>query len=197
MTDEAGPDLNQRIAARVRQLRAGAGLSLEALAQRSGVSRSMISLVERGEASPTAVVLERLATGLGSTLAALFDPPTPAPAEPVARRAQQPLWQDPATGYQRRNLSPPGVPSPLHLVEVQFPPGATVAYESGARVHTVHQQVWLISGQLTVTSGPNTLQLQPGDCWAMTLDQPNSFHNPGHSPAHYLVAVVDSTPRRA
>ncbi len=50
-------DLNARIAERVRALRAERGLSLEALAGRSGVSRSMISLVERGETSPTAVVL--------------------------------------------------------------------------------------------------------------------------------------------
>src|SRR4051794_38626061 len=65
--------LDHRIAARARDLRAARGLSLEALAERSGVSRSMISLIERGESSATAVVLERLATGLGVTLAALFD----------------------------------------------------------------------------------------------------------------------------
>ena len=54
--------LNGRIAARVRELRSGQRLSLGELAERSGVSRSMISLVERGESSPTAVVLEKLAT---------------------------------------------------------------------------------------------------------------------------------------
>ena len=59
---------------------------LQALAERSGVSRSMISLIERGESSPTAVLLERLATGLSVPLAALFDAPGPTP-RPVARRA--------------------------------------------------------------------------------------------------------------
>ncbi|MBX9760540.1 MAG: helix-turn-helix domain-containing protein, partial [Beijerinckiaceae bacterium] len=54
--------INHRIAARVRELRGRSGLSLEALADACGVSRSMISLVERGESSPTAVVLEKLAT---------------------------------------------------------------------------------------------------------------------------------------
>src|SRR3954470_16889728 len=73
-----GGDLNQRIAARVRGLRAARSLSLEGLASRSGVSRSMISLIERGESSPTAVVLEKLATGLGVMLASLFDPPAAA-----------------------------------------------------------------------------------------------------------------------
>ena len=62
MTDIPKPGINDRIAARVRELRNRQGLSLEALADASGVSRSMISLVERGESSPTAVVLEKLAT---------------------------------------------------------------------------------------------------------------------------------------
>src|SRR5205807_7058073 len=67
--EDGTSDLNQRIAARVRGLRAAQGLSLAALAGKSGVSRSMISLIERGESSPTAVVLEKLAAGLGVTLA--------------------------------------------------------------------------------------------------------------------------------
>ena len=58
MEEPATSDLNQRIAERVRDLRAAQGLSLDALAGRCGVSRSMISLIERGESSPTAVVLE-------------------------------------------------------------------------------------------------------------------------------------------
>ncbi len=77
-------DLNQRIAERVRELRAAHSLSLDALASKSGVSRSMISVIERGESSPTAVVLEKLAAGLGVMLASLFD--TPAAAAPTLRR---------------------------------------------------------------------------------------------------------------
>src|SRR5438046_10360049 len=85
-------DLNQRIADRVRELRAARGLSLDALATKSDVSRSMISLIERGESSPTAVVLEKLAGGLGVMLASLFDAPpaTQTTGGPVARPADQP-----------------------------------------------------------------------------------------------------------
>src|SRR5207248_7145413 len=97
---EPESDLNQRIAERVRGLRAAQGLSLDALAGKSGVSRSMISLIERGESSPTAVVLEKLAAGLGVALASLFDAPADAraPHGPVARRDDQPQWRDPASG---------------------------------------------------------------------------------------------------
>src|SRR3954449_5982562 len=100
---EDAHDLDQRIAARVRELRAARRLSLEALAARSGVSRSMISLVERGEASPTAVVLEKLAVGLGGTLGSRFAAAGES-SPPVARRDEQPVWVDPASGYERRNV---------------------------------------------------------------------------------------------
>src|SRR5271155_1448081 len=108
-------DVNQRIARRLKELRAAQAFSLEALAAKSGVSRSMISLIERGESSPTAVVLEKLAAALGVMLASLFDPlaaASQAPSGPVSRHEDQAQWQDPASGYLRRNVSPPGVPQP-------------------------------------------------------------------------------------
>jgi transcriptional regulator with XRE-family HTH domain len=185
------PDLNQRIAARVRSLRAAQGLSLETLAARSGVSRSMISLVERGESSPTAVVLEKLATGLGVVLASLFETVEDAapPDGPVARRAAQPEWRDPASGYVRRNVSP-GAGLPLQIVEVHFPAGARVAFESSARASRVHQQVWLLEGAMSITVGRARHELRQGDCLALELDQTIMFHNPTRKPAHYVVVLA-------
>src|SRR5688572_199622 len=155
--EESASHLNQRIAERVRELRAARRLSLDALASKSGVSRSMISLIERGESSPTAVVLEKLAAGLGVVLASLFDAPAAvaarAPSGPVARRDDQPQWQDPASGYLRRNVSPPGVPQPMQIVEVRFRPGGRVAFETGGRDTRVHQQVWVLAGAIDITVG--------------------------------------------
>jgi transcriptional regulator with XRE-family HTH domain len=196
---DAVSDLNQRIAGRVRALRSTRRLSLEALAARSGVSRSMISLVERGESSPTAVVLEKLARGLGTTLASLFDAPAPAArsqAGPLARRAQQPEWQDPASGYVRRNVSPPGEPQPMRIVEVRFPPRARVAFENGAQDLRVCQQVWVLAGAIDVTHGKTRHRLREGDCLAMELDRPTLFHNPTRKPARYAV-VIASEPAAA
>src|SRR6266516_4124699 len=123
--DDTERDLNRRIAERVRDLRASRRLTLETLAERSGVSRSMISLIERGETSPTAVVLEKLAAGLNTSLAALFEPPA-RPADPVSRRSDQTLWRDPGSGYVRRNVSPSGDLTPIQIVEIVFPAGAHV-----------------------------------------------------------------------
>ena len=185
------PDVNARIASRVRELRADRGYSLDALAARSGVSRSAISTIERGEASPTAVVLEKLATGLAVPLASLFDPPaaTESPS-PVARRAEQLRWRDPESGYVRRNVSPAGWPSPIRIVEVEFPPGAAVSYETAERDVEIHQQVWVQTGRIEVTRGDATHELQPGDCLAMRVDQPITFRNRTAKPARYAVVLV-------
>src|SRR5437879_11786201 len=153
---ESAPDLNQRIAERVRELRAAQGLSLDAVATKSGVGRSMISLIERGESSPTAVVLEKLAAGLGVMLASLFDAPAAAaraPGGPMARRDDQPQWKDPASGYLRRNVSPPGVPQPMQIVDVRFPPGGRVAFETGARQPRAHHMVMELDGAIDITLG--------------------------------------------
>src|SRR5688500_20151780 len=113
-------DLNSRIAARVRELRAAQRLSLDALAVKSDVSRSMLSRDERGESSPTAVVLEKIATALGVTLASLFDDET-APARPLSRAAERIAWRDPQSGYVCTNSSLPNFPSPIQHSTLTFP----------------------------------------------------------------------------
>ncbi len=193
MKDDPGGDLNGRIAERVRDLRAARGLSLEALATHCGVSRSMISLIERGESSPTAVLLEKLAAGLNVSLASLFDAPRAA-ADPVARAADQPSWRDPQSGYLRRNVSPSGFASPIRIVVVRFPPGARVAYETGARETHFHQQIWVLEGRIDVTLGEVRHRLDAGDCLAMVLDQPITYHNPTRKVAEYAVVLAPDTP---
>lgn len=198
---QPAPDsLNQRIAARVRSLRDARGDSLDQLAQRSGVSRSMISLIERGESSPTAAVLEKLATGLGVALASLFEAvgDDAAVQSPVSNAADQTLWQDPASGYVRRNVSPlselGGTPSPLQIVEVRFPAKASVVYEGMVQVGSaraaVHQQIWLLEGRMDITLGDEQFSLKAGDCLAHRLDRPIAYHNPSRQTARYAVVIT-------
>ncbi|MCP3100550.1 XRE family transcriptional regulator [Myxococcus sp. K15C18031901] len=188
-------DVNARIAQRVRALRDDRGFSLEALAERSGVSRSNISLIERGQSSPTAVVLDKLSAALGVTLASLFEeaPTKTAAPSPLARAADQPVWKDPSSGYLRRNLSPPAQ-SPLQLVEVSFPARQRVAYESASRNKEIHQQVWMLEGVMELTVGDAHWRLEAGDCLTMRLDRPIVFRNPTRRLARYLVALVTLPP---
>jgi len=198
MKEVATPDLNdinQRIARRVAALRAGSGLSLDALATRSGVSRSTISLIERGETSATAVVLEKVAAGLGVALAALFEAERAAPG-PLMRRGEQTEWRDPASGYVRRNVSPPDHPSPLRIVEVEFPAGKRVLLEGSSPANAIDEQVWVLEGTMTLTLGHASHRLEAGDCLALHVDGPIEFRNPTRRPARYAVVIATPVPHR-
>jgi transcriptional regulator with XRE-family HTH domain len=188
-------DINERLARRLAQLREELGLSIEQLADRSGVSRAMISKIERAQSSPTATVLNKLSIGLGTLLPNLFGPesyaePRLQQRDPVASRKGQPEWSDPDTGYRRRTLTPATAVQPLQLSEIHFPPGARVTFENAFGDARVVQQIWMLEGSLELRLGRETSQLKSGDCMAMTLDRPITFHNPGKKDARYLVAIV-------
>jgi len=198
MTEQALADLddiNRRIAHRVAALRAERALSLDALAAHSGVSRSTISLIERGETSATAVVLEKIAGGLGVALATLFEVERAAPG-PLMRRAEQTAWRDPASGYLRRNVSPPDYPSPLRIVEVEFPAGRRVVLEGGTPSGAIDEQVWVLEGVMTITLVDVSHRLEAGDCLALHVDGPIEFRNPTRRPARYAVVIASAAPPR-
>lgn len=186
------PDISARIAGRVRKLRTVQDFSLDALAMRSGVSKSMISLIERGEVSPTVAVLEKLAVGLGVSIAALFEPnDTVSAPQPLARRANQPIWEDTETGYLTRWLTPPNWATPIQLFEVLLPAGDRVFYEFSDKQPAPEQQVWILQGQVNIYHGAETFMLRSGDCLAMRLDQPIIYSNRTLQAAKYVVAICD------
>jgi len=181
--------VNTRIAANLQALRARHELSLDALAAASGVSRSALSLIERAESSPTAVVLDKIAAALNVPLEALFKLQGAA-AQPLARRADQPVWRDPNSGYVRRSVSPPGTTSPIEIVEITLPPGARVTFERAGRNRIIHQQLWVLEGAIDFTLGDATHRLEIGDCFSLQLDRPTAYHNPTRKKARY--AVIDA-----
>jgi transcriptional regulator with XRE-family HTH domain len=190
-------DINERIARRLYQLRDERGMTPDELADRSGVSRAMIYRIESGAASPTAVVLNKLATGLGVLLPSLLGPgdyrePRLNLRHPVASRKAQATWQDPDTGYSRRTLTPSTAQTPQQLSEIHFPAGARVTFENAPGDARVQQQIWMLDGQMDIRLGDEIAHLKSGDCMAMTLDSPITFHNPGTRDARYLVAVTRS-----
>lgn len=181
-------ELDQRLGARIKAARQGQGLTLDQLAERSGVSRAMISRVERAESSPTAALLDRICAGLGIFISALFRDEHQ--AGPVARRAEQPVWTDPGSGYLRRNISPPGTASRLEIVEVEMPPGAHVLLDAARATHRLDQQIWVLAGEMRVTVGDAEHSLSAGDCLQILLDGPIAYRNPGETPARYAVVLT-------
>jgi len=187
IVDEA---LDGQIATRLLTERASRGWSLEQLAERSGVSRAMISKVERGESSPTAAVLGRLSAAFGLTLSQLLARAEQGTARLLNREAEQERWRDPGTGFERRALTPPGSPSPLELVWGELPPKARVDYPASAFTFIEDQQIVVIAGRLAFTQGARAYELRPGDCLRLGPPADCRFDNPGGSPCRYLVAVL-------
>jgi transcriptional regulator with XRE-family HTH domain len=189
---------------RLRAARRARGWPIDRLASGSGVSRAMISKIERGESSPTAVVLGKLsaalelsvaellaappATGAGAAAGAGLPPPGQAPAGGLVRRAADaPEWRDPDTGYLRRQLSTPQFP--VAVTEVVLPAGARVPYPAGAYAF-IAQLVWVQSGQLTLTDGPAVHVLSAGDTFELGEPRPRQFRNESAGDCRYLVVVT-------
>lgn len=181
-------EIELAIGERLKALRAASGLTLDELATRSGVSRAMISRIERAEASPTAALLARLCEAWGWTLSAFFAPDEPS-TSPLSHRSEQRLWRDPVTGYLRRSISPPGMPSPVDIVEVEFPAGARVSFPPREESRALTQHVWLFEGELDMVLPDVTHHLKPGDCLFMDIGDAFDFHNPSDSPARYAVIL--------
>ncbi len=177
--------IGQRIARRRADLR----LTLDDVAARTDVSRAMVSRIERGEVHASAVVLDKLCAGLDLTLSALFAREV---ASPLLRRADQPVWRDPQSGYERREIAPAGTGSPVRIVEVDFPAGAVVDFE--ARHERIDQHVWVLHGEMEITLANKTYDLKAGDCLHMRLDAGNAFRNVSGRPARYAVVLTKGLP---
>ena len=186
--------IDGRIGDRIRALRAERGLTLDGLARLADVSRAMLSRIERGESSPTAQLLVKVCGGLGTSLSALFAAAEAPAAGPVSRRADQPTWRDPESGYLRRNVSPPGAGSAVEVVEVEFPPGGGVSFDN-RRVAGADQHLWVLDGTLELELGGESFRLETGDCLVMRFGLPVRFRNPGTRPVRYAVILDRGAPR--
>ena len=187
MEDENEP-LESAIGERLRLLRTARNQTLDDLATHSGVSRAMISRIERGEASPTAQLLSRLCAALDMTLSAFFAF-SEEDGDPLSRRETQTVWRDPETGYQRRAVSAPNTASRVEVIEVEFPAGARIAYPPETAKADMTQHVWLFSGSLRMTVAGTVHDLRPGDCLYMSITEGHVFENPGDTPARYAVVL--------
>jgi transcriptional regulator with XRE-family HTH domain len=180
-------NLDRAIGSRLKELRVKAGFSLNQLASRSGVSRAMIGRIERAESSATATLLGKLCAALDVTLSAVVGL-SDRPPERLARKADQPVWRDPETGYRRRHASAQNVASGVEILVIDLPEGKRVSYSPwGRRAYT--QQLLLLQGRLTVFVGDKRFDLDEGDCLDFDVMRPVAFENSGRTPASYIVIV--------
>ncbi|CAA9445712.1 MAG: Transcriptional regulator, Xre-family with cupin domain [uncultured Rubrobacteraceae bacterium] len=176
-----------RLGGRVKELRRGRGLTLEELAERSGVSRAMISKLERGEKNPTLVVAARLAEGLGVTLSRL------AGAEErrevvVVPRERRMVMRDPETGFERQLLSPTfsgrGVEFVRNVVPEDGTSGEFPPHRRGVQEHLVVEK-----GELRARLGGEEYRLREGDALYFEADVPHRFDNVGAGECSYYLVI--------
>ncbi len=180
------------IGGRIREERTRRGLSLDELAARAGVSRSMVSEVERGIKVPSIMVLHGIATGLDTTVARLIGEERPEPVI-VLRHDAQDVARDPS-GWERRILSPvlPGVE--FEFMRTTIPPlldlGASPPHAPGS-----HEYIVVERGTLQLTVNGTSYLLHAGDSIYYAADVVHAFANPGDAPCVYYL-VVSVAPRR-
>jgi transcriptional regulator with XRE-family HTH domain len=181
-------DSATKIAGRLRLERDSRGWSLADLADRSGVSKAMISKIEREEVSPTAAILVRLAGAFDLTLAGLL-----LRAEGLVRltrAAEQPVWRDPDTGYLRKQVfCRPD--HPMEIVEVELPPRQQVVLPASSYAH-IRQAVWVRKGALVILEGGERHLLNAGDCLGFGPPCEVTFVNETPAPCAYVVVLTRS-----
>lgn len=188
MTDSADDILN-RLPARLKEARRAQGLSLEAVANLSGVSRSMVSQIERGESSPTIATLWNLTRALQVDFAGLLDGEAARDRIDVLRAAEAPTIDNRGEGCRIRILSPPEEAGHHELYELILADRGLLDSQPHAR--GAREQLTVIQGRVTVTSGSAETRLETGDSARYAADVPHRIAATG-GPARALLVVKDA-----
>lgn len=157
------PEITARLASRLKEERAAKGLSLDALAKLSGVSRSMLSQIERGESSPTVASLWNLTRALNVDFSALLDQESEPehPIKEVLRNDQTPVIRNRESGCVIRILSATDDAGDTEVYDITFEKGAHLQsspHRSGCVEHLT-----VIRGSVSITSGDEEVSASEGD----------------------------------
>ena len=189
-TDQEARSQLEILAEEVRTHRRQRDLSLESLALLSGVSRSMISKIERAEAAPSTTVLSRLAEALGVTFSRLMAPATEREVLLIPA-ARQPVLRDETSGFLRRCLSPVLPGRGIDWVLNTLPPGGEtgdfIAHRRG-----VSEYIYVLRGRLRAEIGDRSMIVNEGDSLYFEADAGHSFKNIDTGPCEYFL-VIDSS----
>jgi transcriptional regulator with XRE-family HTH domain len=176
-----------RLADRLRQLRSAKGLSLQDLAERSGVSRATLSRIENGEVSPTAETLGALASAYAMTISRILAP-AERPFAALVARAEQSIWQDRSHGFIRHIVSPPSGALSVEIIRCELAANQTIFYEKPP-VAGLEHHLTMLKGALTVMVEGETYALREGDCLRYRLFGSSRFET-RRSPASYLIVLA-------
>ena len=185
MTEDADDILNV-LPARLKEARKAQGLSLEAVANLSGVSRSMVSQIERGESSPTIATLWNLTRALRVDFAGLLDQQAEGDRIDVLAAADVPRIDNMGRGCRILILSPPEETGDHEVYDIAFRDGGIL--DSKPHKKGAQEQLTVLEGRVTVTSGSATRGLDVGDSARYAADVPHSIEAAG-GPARVFLIV--------
>lgn len=173
---------------RLKQARQAQGLSLDAVAKLSGVSRSMVSQIERGESSPTIATLWNLTRALQVDFAGLLDDGDAPTQIEVLRDGDVPTIENRGTGCSIRILSPPEEAGRHEVYMLTFAKGGALEGQPHARGAREHLTV--LEGAVVVTSGDADQKILAGDTARYAADVPHSIR--AHDKARAFLVVQDA-----
>jgi len=182
---------------RVRELRQKKNWSLEELATASGVSRSMLSQIERHRVNPTVAVAQGIAQAFGVPLGALVDGPAYTPALDVIRANDRTYRFRTQTGSERstceiRTLSPLHLEKRVEFYELRFVAGSGL--RSSPHFTGTREILTVTQGTLRVTSGKESCRLGAGDSVFYHADVPHAIENIGRGTAVAFLIDLYSNP---
>jgi transcriptional regulator with XRE-family HTH domain len=174
--------------ARLKEARRTQGLSLDAVAKLSGVSRSMVSQIERGESSPTIATLWNLTRALQVDFAGLLDAGNTQTQIEVLRAANVPTIEARGTGCTILILSPPEEAGRHEVYDLRFTKDGVL--ESQAHAHGAREHLSVIEGTIEITSGESVQRIEAGDTARYAADVPHKIAAMG--PARAFLVVQDA-----
>lgn len=181
------------LGSRIRTRRKALGLTLVQLAERSGVSRAMLSDIELGRKNPTIRLTYDIAHALETTIAALLDTPAHHSNPETLREADRQVLIDPTTGVERHLLSASLVSRGVHVLLYKVPPGAPLA-DFPPEPPGVCKHVTVLSGHVEGSIAGQTISLHAGDSITFHADVPHAGRNVADDHAQLLIVVHDPRP---
>jgi transcriptional regulator with XRE-family HTH domain len=190
-SDSASDDVDQissEVCRRVRELRRNKNWSLEKLSAASGVSRSMLSQIERDQANPTLAVTARIAQAFGMSLGELVESPTASTRIHVIRANDREYHYRSDSDCSIRTLSPLHLEKDVEFYELEIKVGCRL--ESAAHFERTREFITVQKGRIRIVSGEENVELNRGDSGSYPADVPHQIVNEGRSTALAFLVVI-------
>lgn len=187
-TESSAEEISRQVCQRIRDLRQQAGWSLDVLSKACGVSRSMLSQIEREQANPTLAVTVKIASAFGLNVTELFQYSARTPNIDVVRAADPShiFREDPDCTI--RTLSPLNLEKDVELYEVRLTPEG--ALKSAPHFEGTREFLTVQKGSVRVVSDQEETVLGRGDSASYKADVPHEILNDGRGEASVILVVI-------